>query len=147
MAKSSQAARNSRLSSARCSAGWRRQAGSTLKNVNLANVRSAIAITIAAVLMLPPVADAATTGLGGDRVPQPQPTVHLVFLPKGTEVGALAKAGLSPGLMSAGLGSVPPEQTYLDITQGNRIFDSLYDTSLPPLGRDCSAWPAVMARA
>jgi hypothetical protein len=49
--------------------------------------------------------------------------------------------------MSAGLGSVPAEQTYLDITQGNRVFDSLYDSELPPLGRDCSAWGAVVERA
>jgi hypothetical protein len=34
--------------------------------------------------------------------------------------------------MSAGLGAVPAEQTYLDITQGNRVFDSLYDSDLPP---------------
>jgi hypothetical protein len=33
--------------------------------------------------------------------------------------------------MSAGLGSVPAEQTYLDISQGNRVFDSLYDSELP----------------
>jgi hypothetical protein len=32
--------------------------------------------------------------------------------------------------MSAGLGKVPAEQTYLDITQGNRVFDSLYDEDL-----------------
>jgi hypothetical protein len=38
---------------------------------------------------------------------------------------------MSPGLLSAGLGSVPAEQTYLDITQGSRVFDSLYDTALP----------------
>ena len=38
---------------------------------------------------------------------------------------------MSPGLMSAGLGAVPAEQTYLDITQGNRVFDSLYDAELP----------------
>ncbi len=38
---------------------------------------------------------------------------------------------MSPGLLSAGLGAVPAEQTYLDITQGNRVFDSLYDTALP----------------
>ena len=38
---------------------------------------------------------------------------------------------MSPGLLSAGLGSVPAEQTYLDITQGNRVFDSLYDSELP----------------
>jgi hypothetical protein len=38
---------------------------------------------------------------------------------------------MSPGLLSAGLGSVPAEQTYLDISQGNRVFDSLYDSRLP----------------
>lgn len=38
---------------------------------------------------------------------------------------------MSPGLMSAGLGSVPAVQTYLDISQGNRVFDSLYDGDLP----------------
>jgi hypothetical protein len=38
---------------------------------------------------------------------------------------------MSPGLLSAGLGSVPAEQTYLDMGQGNRVFDSLYDTALP----------------
>ena len=38
---------------------------------------------------------------------------------------------MSPGLLSAGLGSVPAEQTYLDISQGNRVFDSLYDKGLP----------------
>ena len=38
---------------------------------------------------------------------------------------------MSPGLLSAGLGSVPAEQTYLDISQGNRVFDSLYDSELP----------------
>jgi hypothetical protein len=54
-------------------------------------------------------------------------------------VQELAKAGFSPGLMSAGLGTVPAEQTYLDIGQGNRVFDSLYDSDLPdarvPLNR------------
>lgn len=38
---------------------------------------------------------------------------------------------MSPGLMSAGLGSVPAAQTHLDISQGNRVFDSLYDSDLP----------------
>jgi len=68
-------------------------------------------------------------------------------VPQGTTVAELAEKGLAPGLMSAGLGSVPPEQTYLDITQGNRVFDSLYDSPLPPLGADCAAWPAVIRRA
>jgi hypothetical protein len=42
--------------------------------------------------------------------------------------------------MSPGLGTVPPEQTYLDIGQGNRVFDSLYDRSLPALEGDRSRW-------
>jgi hypothetical protein len=46
-------------------------------------------------------------------------------------VGELARRGLSPGLLSAGLGSVPAAQTFLDISQGNRVFDSLYDSGLP----------------
>ena len=38
---------------------------------------------------------------------------------------------MAPGLMSAGLGDVPAAQTYLDISQGNRVFNSLYDEGLP----------------
>ncbi len=50
--------------------------------------------------------------------------------------------------MSAGLGAVPAQQTYLDIGQGSRVFDSLYDTKLPVQGRDCFAWlRAVTERA
>lgn len=60
----------------------------------------------------------------------------------------LAAAGFSPGLMSAGLGTVPPNQTYLDIGQGNRVFDSLYDQDLATIGNDCTAWmQAVEERA
>jgi hypothetical protein len=56
----------------------------------------------------------------------------VVLLPRGTSVGQLAKVrDVSPGLLSAGLGSVPAAQTYLDISQGNRVFDSLYDSELP----------------
>ena len=74
--------------------------------------------------------------------------MHLVVLPATTTVDDLAGAGFSPGLMSAGLGTVPPEQTYLDITQGNRVFDSLYDEDLPPYGENRAAWwRAVRERA
>jgi hypothetical protein len=53
-------------------------------------------------------------------------------MPQAIDVKRLARVrGISPGLMSAGLGSVPAEQTYLDISQGNRVFDSLYDSDLP----------------
>jgi hypothetical protein len=42
--------------------------------------------------------------------------------------------------MSAGLGTVPPQQTYLDIGQGNRVFDSLYDAPLPSLPDTRPGW-------
>ena len=72
----------------------------------------------------------------------------LAWLPSETTVADLAEAGLSPGLMSAGLGTVPPEQTYLDIGQGNRVFDSLYDNPLPePKGDRGRWWRAVVERA
>jgi len=76
--------------------------------------------------------------------------VTLAWLPNGTDVEQLARDGMSPGLMSAGLGSVPAEQTDLDITQGNRVFDSLYDSALPrlrvPLDRPVTD-PALLRRA
>lgn len=67
------------------------------------------------------------------------PEAHLMLLPPKTTVSDLAQAGLSPGLMSAGLGKVPAAQTYLDISQGNRVFDSLYDEDLPT-GLECWRW-------
>jgi hypothetical protein len=84
----------------------------------LAKVRSAIgALTIALAGLL------FTASSAGARV-------TLVVVPGDTTPQQLAVAGFSPGLMSAGLGSVPARQTYLDITQGNRVFDSLYDSEL-----------------
>jgi hypothetical protein len=74
--------------------------------------------------------------------------VSLVWLPPGTTVGQIAAAVLSPGLISPGLGTVPAQQTYLDIGQGNRVFDSLYDDPLPTRGPECNAWQeAVTTRA
>jgi hypothetical protein len=97
----------------------------------LANVRSAIGATIALVLLL------VLAPAAGAKDHSP---VQLVLLPSGTTVEELADAGFSPGLMSAGLGTVSAEQTFLDITQGNRVFDSLYDEDLPPYGEDRAAW-------
>jgi len=113
----------------------------------LANVRSAIGITIAAALLLAP-----ASCVGAERhvyVPNfPGPQVVIAFVPDGTTPRELGGAGFSPGLMSAGLGGVPAEQTYLDIGQGNRVFDSLYDPAdPPPLGRGCRGLPAVQRRA
>jgi hypothetical protein len=105
----------------------------------LANVRSAIGATIALVLLLVLAPAAAAKDV---------PAVHLVWLPTGTTVGELAEAGFSPGLMSAGLGTVPPGQTYLDIGQGNRVFDSLYDEDLRRREGDGTGWwRAVVERA
>lgn len=59
--------------------------------------------------------------------------VELVQVPATTTVAELADAGFAPGLMSAGLGTVTPEQTYLDVGAGNRVFNSLYDEELPPM--------------
>lgn len=76
------------------------------------------------------------------------PKAELLWLPPTTTVKQLAGAGFSPGLMSPGLGTVPAQQTYLDVGQGNRVFDSLYDTPLPTQGKDCFAWlQAVTKRA
>lgn len=64
----------------------------------------------------------------------------LAWMPEGTTVRQLAEAGLSPGIMSAGLGAVPAEQTYLDIGQGSRVFDSLYKEPLPEFDGDRRQW-------
>jgi hypothetical protein len=95
-------------------------------------------VTIALCLLAPAVASAAPGGkpvIGrGYELPLAggHPYVLLLWLPPTTTVAELADAGFSPGLMSAGLGTVPPGQTYLDVTQGDRVFDSLYGESLPP---------------
>src|SRR6266511_5786925 len=126
-AKSSQAARNSALSVARSSVLRLRQAGSSLKNVNLTNVRSATRRRVMAVALVAGALVCAWAPPASGR------SVTVVVLPQDTTVRELASAGLSPAVMSAGIGQVPAEQTYLDISQGNRIDDALYARSLPPL--------------
>ena len=78
------------------------------------------------------------------------PHVMVVVLPPGTGPRALQAAGLSPGLLSAGMGSVPAEQTYLDMGQANRINQSLYDGPLPrlvPAGGRVRGWSGAVKRA
>src|SRR6185312_4951793 len=141
MPKSSHAARNSCLSAARRSASRRRQAGSTLKKLNLAKVRSAaIALTIPGCLLL--FGAAAAEGAAAPTLTG-VPKVNLVWVPPSTTVAELAQAGFSPGLMSAGLGTVTPTQTYLDVGAGNRVFNSLYDSGIPSEPEtelECGAW-------
>jgi hypothetical protein len=106
----------------------------------LANVRSAIGATIA--LLALGLCWAAPAAAAGDQ------RVVLAWVPPDTTVAQLATAGYSPGLMSAGLGTVPPEQIYLDVGQGNRVFDSLYDESLPQAtGNRARWWREVNERA
>jgi hypothetical protein len=78
-------------------------------------------------------------------------TVTVAILPSQTTVGDLAQvSGMAVGLMSTGIGDVPPEQTYLDISQGNRVDDVLYDHALPPLPAFADrvpGWQEIVARA
>jgi hypothetical protein len=119
-----------------------------------------MALTIALSLFLALGAGAAAAG--ARAAPQPPtpttqqlalrlPQVHLVWVPAATSVARLAAAGFSPGVMSAGLGTVTPDQTYLDAGAGNRVFNSLYDGELPPAPAavgDCRTWLAkAVARA
>jgi hypothetical protein len=82
-----------------------------------------------------------------------QPTVTIAVLPYGTEVRQLERVpGMATGLMSAGLGRVPSAQTYLDVTQGNRTSESLYESDLPFLlldreGVRPARWAQVEKRA
>jgi hypothetical protein len=85
--------------------------------------------------------------------------VTIAVLPHGVAVGQLAAIpGMGVGFVSAGIGNVPADQTYLDVSQGARVPGSLYDRPLPRLeirlgGGDevervpASQWAAVRDRA
>ena len=84
-------------------------------------MRSAIAVTIAAV---------ACAGRGERRRARGS---RWSCCPQGTSVDEVAGGRDVSGADERRAGSVPAEQTYLDISQGNRVFDSLYDpAALPP---------------
>ena len=86
-------------------------------------------------------------GLAPSGAAAKEPGVVLTWVPSDTTVAELADAGFSPGVMSAGLGTVPPLQTYLDVGQGNRVFDSLYDRPLPERRPGEGWWREVVERA
>jgi hypothetical protein len=79
------------------------------------------------------------------------PQVMIALLPSGTPPEALERfPAIAPGLLSAGIGDVPSEQTYLDVTQGSRIDDDLYDDPLPsvtPTGFRVPRWRRIVERA
>jgi hypothetical protein len=65
--------------------------------------------------------------------PEPERVV-IAVLPYGTTVEEIAAVDeLAPGVVSAGLGAVPVAQTFLDVGQGNRVNQDLYDGDLPRL--------------
>jgi hypothetical protein len=110
---------------------------------------SAIGLIVAT---LAPAGASAAAAAGGA---EPGPRVTIAVLPNGTTVEQLdAYGGLAPGLLSAGLGNVPPTQTFFDVTQGNRVSQSLYEpVALPPLvpsapgGVPPELWRIVSERA
>lgn len=79
------------------------------------------------------------------------PRVTIALVPNETTLEQLARVpGVAPGLMSAGLGRVLPDQTYLDISQGARVFNSLYEGPLPlvlPRGERVPKWDEIRERA
>ena len=83
----------------------------------------------------------------------PAARVVIAVLPYGTSVERIAaEPELAPGIVSAGLGSVAVAQTFLDIGQGNRVNEDLYDGDLPRLYlRDGQVpprlWQRVVERA
>ncbi len=93
---------------------------------------------------------AGAPGAGG-----PEPTaVTIAILPAGTTTDQLAAASprLAVGTLSAGIGTVRPAQTYLDIGQGNRLGGSLYPSPLrqlhvPPAGGRIRGWRQAVTRA
>jgi hypothetical protein len=81
----------------------------------------------------------------------PVPRVIVGVLPADTTVADLAAVpGMSVGVMSTGIGEVPPEQTYLDVSQGNRVDEALYDHPLPAVSRiflSVPGWSQIARRA
>lgn len=63
-----------------------------------------------------------------------QPLVTIAVVPEGSTPAALGSLrGSAVGLLNPGLGDVPANQTWLDVSQGSRAFDSAYDTALNTL--------------
>jgi hypothetical protein len=80
-------------------------------------------VALAVALLAAPAADA-----------KQQPWVTIAVLPHNVTVGQLAAVhGMGVGFLSAGIGDVPANQTYLDVSQGARVPGSLYDRPLPRL--------------
>lgn len=86
--------------------------------------------------------------------PDPEGRVTVAFVPRETSLEDLAEASdrFALGFYSPGLGSVPPAQTYLDVGQGNRLWQTLYPYALPLVvpaedGVRPSVWRKIEERA
>ena len=98
---------------------------------------------------------AALAGAAPSAPAQEAPRGHVVIavLPYGVPIEAFGRIdGISPGVMSAGIGSPPPAQSFLDIGQGNRVNERLYDSDLLPIyvreGRlEEGVWDRIVRRA
>ncbi|MGI8462025.1 MAG: hypothetical protein ACR2OC_10380, partial [Solirubrobacterales bacterium] len=117
-------------------------------------MRSSIALILAALALLTASHASAAAEPAGDVAPAPGPAVVVATLPASTSIAELARIdGLSPGLLSSGIGGgVPAAQTYLDLSQGSRVFNHFYDEDLPPVlltgsGVEPSVWRKVVDRA
>lgn len=77
--------------------------------------------------------------------------VTIIVLPQGIvpeDLTGLQHAAI--GLMNPGLGDVSAQQTWLDLSQGARAFDTAYDTPLDrvyPSGETAHGWEKVVKRA
>ncbi len=80
-----------------------------------------------------------------------QPRVTIAVVPQGTSPTTLGSfRGAAVGLLNPGLGDVPADQTWLDISQGSRAFDTAYDIPLNDLvvtPRRVLSWEKVRKRA
>lgn len=119
--------------------------GSSLKSPYLAKLLSLTASILA-------------LGLAGASpaaaAPADSPRITIALLTPKTGVKELSRVpGTALGLLGAGIGLVPPAQTYLDLGQGNRVAESLYEQDLPRLrprvgsGVPATAWRHVVERA
>jgi hypothetical protein len=114
-----------------------------------------LAIALALAVGLPATTGASTPSLsprvepGTERAPDRSVTVLVVPSPLLPE-DLSALPGAAVGLMSAGLGEVGPDQTWLDVSQGARAFDNKYDKPLNTLSTGPGfvfGWGFVVKRA
>ena len=137
------------MSRARSDSSRRRQAGSSLKKVNLTKVRSGTGTrVVAAALAL----GALTCAFAPSAEAQEEkPSVTIAVLVFGVEPDDIGNVpGMSPGLLSAGLSTVSSTQTFLDVSAGNRIFTSLYPGEDPIVVRSedrVEGWDEIVERA